>query len=681
MSDELRFRQVHLDFHTSEHIAEIGAQFDPYVFADTLKQAHVDSINLFARCHHGWVYFDSQKYAERRHPHLQRDLLREQIEACHARDIKTPVYITVQWDAYTAQRHPEWRVVQADGRLEGTPPYEPGFYRRLCLNTPYVDWLKGFILEVIETLPVDGLWLDIVDAQDCSCRYCRQGMRAVGMDPTDPAQRIEFGRHVLHEFQRDITTFVHAHRPGLLVFYNAGHVGPHHREMIDWFTHLELESLPSGGWGYLHFPIAARYARTLGKDYLGMTGKFQTSWGDFHSFKNPAALEFECFHMLALNGKCCVGDQLLPTGRICPDTYNLIGSVYAQVEEKQPWCAGARPVADIGVFTPEEFDSALNRHDVNFQPIMGATRMLQEGGYQFDIIDSHADFGRYRTLVLPDAIPMSPALNQKLNSYLAQGGTLVASFASGMNPEQTAFELDALGVTLTGEGPRDAKGRLARGREFPGNAYLEYILPREGFAPSLPRTEHAMYRRGMAVQAASGTEVLADVVASHFDRTYEHYCSHAQTPSSGRVAHPAIVQNGRAIYFSQPIFSQYQTKAPRWCRQLFFSALERLLPDPVVRIQAPTATLVTLNEQAEAQRWVLHFLYYVPERRCEQFDVVEDVVPLYDIPVSVKVNRGVRSVTAVPQGLALDFELDGDRVTFRVPKIEGHQMIELAFSA
>ena len=45
-----------------------------------------------------------------------------------------------------------------------------------------------------------------------------------------------------------------------------------------------------------------------------MTGKFHTSWGDFHSFKNPAALEFECFHMLALGGQVLVGDQLHPNG-------------------------------------------------------------------------------------------------------------------------------------------------------------------------------------------------------------------------------------------------------------------------------------------------------------------------------------------------------------------------------
>jgi len=39
---ELRFRQIHLDFHTSEHIAGIGEAFDPDDFASTLERARVD---------------------------------------------------------------------------------------------------------------------------------------------------------------------------------------------------------------------------------------------------------------------------------------------------------------------------------------------------------------------------------------------------------------------------------------------------------------------------------------------------------------------------------------------------------------------------------------------------------------------------------------------------------------
>lgn len=679
MSIELPYRQIHLDFHTSAEIGDIGADFDPDVFADTLQRARVNSINLFARGHHGWVYYYTERYRERQHPQLKRDLLREQIEACHARGIRTPAYVTVQWDHYTALRHPEWRVMRADGCLEGTPPYEAGFYRRLCLNTPYVDWLKGFVDEVIEMLPIDGLWLDIVAPQDCSCWYCREGMAAQGLEPSDAAQRIAFGKQVLHTFQREMTAHIHERNPELLIFYNSGHVGPRHREMIDAFTHLELESLPSGGWGYMHFPVAARYARTLGKPFLGMTGKFHTSWGDFHSYKNIAALEFECLEMLALTAQCCIGDQLHPRGAIDLPTYDLVGQVYAKVEEKEPWCVEAKPVVDIGVLTPEEFDPALGRGGVDFRPIQGATRMLQEGGHQFDIIDSHANLDAYRVVVLPDQIPVSDAFAGKLTRYLSHGGAVVASFASGMDQQRTRFTLDALCVRLGGDGPRDVQGRLVRGREYPGNAYAQYIVPREMLSAGLPQAEHVMYMRGMDVEAKPGGEVLADVISSYFDRTYEHFCSHRQTPSSGQVSQPGIVQAVRTVYFSHPVFTQYQTMAPRWCRQLFLQALDRVLPDPLVRIGAPTGTLVTLNEQAQKDRWVLHILYYVPERRGEAFDVIEDIVPLYELPVSVRIARTVTEVRCVPAGEKLPFDQKNGRVQFTVPAVHGHQMVAVAF--
>ena len=65
--DHLCFRQIHLDFHTGEHIPNIGSEFDPEEFAATLERARVDSITCFARCHHGWIYFDTTAFPERRH--------------------------------------------------------------------------------------------------------------------------------------------------------------------------------------------------------------------------------------------------------------------------------------------------------------------------------------------------------------------------------------------------------------------------------------------------------------------------------------------------------------------------------------------------------------------------------------------------------------------------------------
>lgn len=678
-TDFLPYREIHLDFHTSEHIPDIGADFDPDEFADTLVKARVNSITCFARCHHGWIYYDTTLNPERRHPHLVRNLLREQIEACHARGIRVPIYTTVQWDHFTARQHPEWICTDENGRFIGTPPFEAGFYREMNVNSPYVEeFLKPHVREILTTLPTDGLFFDIVRIVPSTDPYTQERMRAANLDPANAHHRAQFALDSLNDFKRDMSRFVWSINPKVSIFFNAGHVGTRHRAVVDAYSHWELETLPSGGWGYLHFPVSVRYARTLDIDVLGMTGKFHTSWGDFHSFKNLAALQFEVFQMLAMNAKCMVGDQLPPRGRIEPHVYALIGQVYAEVEQKEPWCHGAKPVTEIAVFTPEEFAGAGagNLPDA----IKGATRILEEGGHQFDIIDSATDLTPYRVVILPDVIPVDAAFAAKLDGYLAQGGRLIATFESGLNPDKTAFGLDALGVTIASEGPTDAAGNLARGRVYDRTDYVEYILPDAAIGRGLPPTEHVMYIRGMDVHARPDAEVLADIVPSYFDRTWEHFCSHRHTPSAGKPGNPAIVRNGNVIYFSNPIFTIYQKMAPLWCKQLLLNALDLLLPDPLIRHQGPSTLLVTLNEQLAQQRQVLHLLHYIPVRRGEFFDVIEDVIPLYDVRVSVRVSKAVMRVATAPQGMELAFEKPGDRVEFVVPIVHGHQMVELNFS-
>jgi hypothetical protein len=644
-----------LDFHTSGDIEGVGVDFDPEEFAATLERARVDSITCFARCHHGYMYFDTKAFPERRHPHLKRNLLREQIEACHARGIRVPIYTTVQWDRLMVDQHPEWLVMAPDGSLPGNDPYGPGFYAPLCVNTPYLEFLKAHVTEMFEMLPVDGIFFDIVQQQDCSCRYCRAGMEEEGLDPSGPEVRRHYAIRVLNHFKRDMTGFVHQFSRDCTIFYNAGHIGPQHREVADAYSHFEIESLPSGGWGYMHFPLSMRYARTLGIDCLGMTGKFHIAWGDFHSLKNPAALEFECFRILALGGKCSIGDQLHPGGKIDQATYQLIGPVYSEVEAKEPWCRGARPLADVAVFSPEEFTGDRT------PPLgMGAVRMLQEGGHQFDLVDSSSDLSGYKVVVLPDVVTLSPTLAGKLDRYLAGGGALIASYQSGLNQSKDAFALKALGVTLKGEAPFSP----------------DFIRPSQKIGRGLPATELVMYLRGMEVQANAGSEVLAEVIVPYFNRGRQ-FCSHRHTPSSGKVGYPGIVRNGKAIYFSHPIFTQYDSSAPRWCKQLLLNALDLLLPNPLVRVEAPTTTLTALNEQAAQNRWVLHLLHYIPERRGNELDTIEDVIPLFDIKVSLLTPRPVKDVTCVPSQEQLPFARKGDRTEFVVPKLMGHQMVAL----
>lgn len=663
----LRYRQVHLDFHTSGQIPNIGAGFDPEAFASLLKKASVNSVTCFGRCHHGYIYHPTEKFPERLHPHLKRpNLLNEQIEACHRQNIRVPIYVTVQWDEFTANRHPEWLM-----RDEFDRPYNynnnnfsPGFYKHLCVFTPYVDFLKAYIAELFEKVPmVDGLFFDIHHVYPNANTHCIAAMRAQGLNAADPAVRLAFYEQVIRNFKAEMTDFVRKLDKQCAIFYNGGHVGPDIRTSLASYTHLELESLPSGGWGYLHFPLTARFARTLGKDVLGMTGKFHTSWGDFHSLKNQAALEFECFTMLALNAKCSVGDQLHPNGKLDAATYELIGKVYGEVARKEPWCENAVAVNDIAVFSTEEYNPYSQDARTPYD-MMGAIRMLQEGKHQFDVIDSQSDLSGYKLLILPDRIPVGPELATRLEAFVAQGGSLMASYQSGLTPDLSKFASPVFGLEMLGEAPFSPDFLSLNG---------------SGLGKGLPSTELVMYQKGMEVKL-QGAEALLMANVPYFNRTWEHFSSHRHTPSAGKEGYPAVTRNGRVVYFMHPIFNQYAQNAPRWCRTIFLNALQMLLPSPVLQLgNAPSAMVATVNLQEASSRYVLHLLHYVPERRGNAFDTIEDVIPVSNISASVRVPKTVKRVTLVPQGRNLPFRQQGGRVQFNVPEVNGHAMVSIGF--
>jgi len=660
----LRFRQIHLDFHTHQSIADIGADFDADHFADTLARARVDSINLFGRCHHGYIYHQSEVFRDIQHPHLSRDLLREQVAACHARDIRTPIYITVQWDALNAHRHPEWLCRTHEGKVN-IPVGRPGFYNHLCVNSPYRHWLKDYTTDVLQTVEGDGLWFDIVMFRDCFCTYCVDQMLQQGIDPMDEDARHHFAFKTILDFQRDMTAHVNSVKPDQLIFYNSGHVGPAHRDGLSAFTHLELESLPGGAWGYDHFPQTARYARTLGVDFLGMTGKFHTAWGDFHSFKSSESLKYECGVMLAMAGKCCIGDQLHPRGEICETTYDLIGGAFQYVEACEQWCADTKPITDIAVLSPEAFIGI----PVGLPPgkrvppaSKGVCRVLQELHHQFDMIDADAELDDYRLVILPDEIPLNGELAAKVNRFIEAGGAVIASHRSGLS--------------------EDGQFAIPVGAEHDGDESYEptFVKPSHGFDAGLPDTHHVMYRRGSKLkQLDADAEVLVEQAAPYFNRTWRHFCSHRHAPIGGESLGPAAIQRGKVIYFTHPVFHQFHEHAPPWVRRLLAAAVARLLSEPVVSVEnGATTLLVTVADQPHEKRRMVHLLHAIPVSSAQQLKTINEEIPLHGVRISVASEKMPTSVMIQPDGDSLPFEFSDGRVRFTVPRVGLHTMVVIA---
>ncbi len=662
-------RQINLDFHTSPYIEHVADDFDAEEFAERLQRSHVNSITCFARDHHGYLFYPSKRHPELVHPHLSdRNLLLEQIDACHKRGIRVPVYTSVGWDGYSALNHPEWLARDPqDNVINGCPSVpKPNFYDSLCLNSNYRAYLIDHLNDIIDSLGpdrVDGLFLDIFSLVPCDCPRCREQMERHGLDHTDIRQRERYSAILLDEFRREVHDLVDDRVPGATLFFNGGHIGPSNKTSLDTFTHLEVESLPSGFWGYDNFPIVMRYVRNLGKPVVGMTGKFHTAWGDFHSLKNEDAMEYECFQMLTMGAGCSIGDQLHPRGRLSDATYDLIGRVYSQVEALEPYTLNTDTMADMAVMTPERewnMDSALS------DSLIGANRMLTELGCQFDIIDPDMDFTRYGLIVLPDEIVSSPELQRKLLDYVHGGGKVIGTY---MSMDNGCDETNPL-----------------YGNRMLGDSYWDrdFIMPNDEVGARLPKEEFVMYERGARVRTA-GSRVLLDSVEPYFNREGRYFCSHLHAPSAGRVGFPAATRHGDVVYFSHPLFRIYKDFAPSWVKAIFADVLDLLMPRQLVRKDdghTVSGLEVQLRRSGSRNSLMLHCLYYPCKKSAANLYTIDEKVPLFDQRVRVYAGDAeIESVRAVRQGEVIserDYTVADGYVDLNIPKIDGYEIIELS---
>jgi hypothetical protein len=657
----LRFRQVHLDFHTSPLITDVAVDFDPSAFVQTLKDAHVNSINIFAKCHHGMAYYPSKVGPV--HPGLKIDLLGEQIAACHKADILTPVYMTVMWDQYAAEQHADWRVLDEHGAfilqnaaVGGDASLEPG-WKWLCPNSPYLDYINAQAEEVARNYDVDGFWFDIVltPPNGCFCHYCMTEREKLGLDSTKLEDRLKHFAMVVERTMDRLQTTVRRYRPHVPTFFN-GQVHVDMRPLLKHYTQIEVESLPGGEWGYTHFAVMSRYVRNLGLEYLGMDARFHRGWGDFGSLRNQAALDYECFRMLAQAAKCSLGDQMHPRGRLEKAVYDRIGSTYKKVEEKEPWCIGAQAVTEIGFLS--------TRKPTTQEPVAtsdaGATNMLAELHQQFDVLDRDSDFSRYSVLILPDSHRFDQDLLRQVRSYLAGGGKLILSHESGLDLDGKQFVLSEMGVEYFGPSP------------YPGDLG-DYFEALEGVNDDIDPMVQFTYARGSMVKAKPGTAELAWFWKPYFDRTYEHFSSHHQTPWEEPTDYTTVAQRGNIIYISFPIFESYANNAYRAHKLLVRNCLRRFLPDPLIKAELPSTAEATVTGQNGKR--IVHLLHYPATRRAPDLDIVEEAIPLANVKIALRTVKEPSRVYLAPQRQSLKFDFQGGYAYTVVPSVQGHQMV------
>jgi hypothetical protein len=420
-----------------------------------------------------------------------RDLVGETVAALHDAGIRAIGRIDPSLgspEAYAA--HPERFARDADGK----PIKLHDFY----LTCPNGDHFGGFMLEVVreivERYPLDGLWANAAQFSPwstgrCHCERCKTLFReAFGKDfPredwNDPDWKLynEWRYTRIADWNRRVKAVIGAVRPGcawlplsqvieswdhtrkggwdidMTIPHADGVVLEAQRRYCNlWWPGMEaryaqgMDAERGSGitisyfypwWRFTHAPVAenrvwaAQMVANGARPWLHLTGYFS----DYFDRRGLRAMQdlFRFFHEHGevYENRRSAAEVALVYSRTCLD-----------------YLGGAQP-------------------DLNYlDGFRGAYNALMDGRVPFDLLSDKAltaqSLARYKAVLLPNLACMDAALAAELKAYMAAGGHVVATYRTGFcdswgNPHPQPLVADWLGARYTGETLPDLKAAYA----------------------------------------------------------------------------------------------------------------------------------------------------------------------------------------------------------------------------
>ena len=616
-------RCIHIDFHTMPGVTDFAEHIDAARIAEMFSSAHVTWVNLFARCNIGFSYYPTKVGIC--YPGLQRDLLGELIEACHKKSIGVTAYLNIDLDHELFRLHPEYCRVNRDGSILEQSIVGNNFYRSGCLNGAYRDHLLAEIREILEKDP-DGIFCDCLIPKACYCPTCRDKMKKLGMDPEDPHQVYRFAFDTILEVAREIRAIVPENKR---LFLNSF---PYDR-VAEFCSHAELECLPSDTkiWGYDFFTSNAPYWRMFSEDRVYMTGRFGRSWGDYGGYRDGLAIECDVYDALMYGYHPSVGDHMDPVNGLDERLYEQIGKIYEKVTALEQWTEGSQPLVEAAVLRNRSAWNAGANASVK-----GAAKLLSEGKVCFDIVDETMALDRYKLLVLPNGLQMTPLLCQKLAAF--EGNILSCG---------TSF---------------DQQGRWAFLTDVEPDSCADGFFDHHGRAV-------AMYAPAVKMRSCSSR---CDYIPPQFDRVWDGEHAYYYIPPGKPDGHSAIAATENTCHICFDIFRGYFENDAPHLYEAVMAQVRMMLPQPLIDGELPAYARATL---LRGKADLLQIKTTYPQYWNHGGRITDHVC----LPAGRKVSvAGVyEKACTVPDGDPLAITVERGRTMIQLPQIEGYLAVAL----
>ncbi len=430
-------------------------------------------------------------------PYLKADSVKKMIDVCHREGIRVIArtdFSKIRREVY--EQHPEWAYRTPEG---GIVDYNGDVHA--CINGGFQrEYMLEILRETLTELPVDGIYFNMAGYQTrdysgvyhgiCHCDNCRRMFRErCGMElpprenMADPAYRryLEFKKETEAEHGRRVCEMIRSIRPDILIHRDTFTTDSAYMREED-STALD-RGLPH--WQY----IGSEQSKLVRASYPGY--RQSNCDVDFIDFPIRLVSVSPAQHALRLAQGFANGGG--------PDYY-LIGrldnaedkSAQARVRElfdfhrrNEKLLDGVVPCSRVAIIRPESHDGHTTAE------YRGWYRALTEGHFPFDAIYASrmeaVGLARYTTLILPDDRYMSDSRAALIDSFAANGGTVIATGETGFYDEHYERRempaLSCLGIGRCLNVRDDARGayfKISQGDPLPGFAPDEQLVALDG---------------------------------------------------------------------------------------------------------------------------------------------------------------------------------------------------------
>ena len=411
-----------------------------------------------------------------------RDAFGDLMHGCR----KLGMNVVARTDAHAARQdvydaHPDWIAVDAQGNKRRHPS-DPDFWITCALGPYNFDFMTRVHREIMTKYQPDGIFTNRwAGSGMCYCEHCRQNFHAFsGLDlphtlnPQDPARRqyLVWHQERLFELWRLWNDTIRGINPNASYLANAGGGALSDLDMKTigelaptLFADRQARSGLMAPWA--NGKNGKEYRATLG--HKAIAGIFSVGLEEKYRWKDSVQNGDE-IRLWVADG---IAQDLRPwfvkfnakpiDRRWLPVVEQIYQWHYAHQDYLRNEQSFARVATVYSQQTASFYAGESAREKVE-DPALGFYQALVEARIPFEMVHDHLldaeHVNRFKTLILPNIAALSTDQCQQLQAFVAQGGSLVATYETSLYDEwgkrRADFGLgDLFGTSFTGkeEGP------------------------------------------------------------------------------------------------------------------------------------------------------------------------------------------------------------------------------------